>query len=49
MRAKVRVPEQYVIKDVNFNFKDGVATTPYVNNGIHTVQQAADNIIGLLQ
>ena len=28
-----KVPEQYVIKNVNFNFKDGVATTPYVNNG----------------
>jgi hypothetical protein len=26
-------PEQYVIKNVNFNFKDGIATTPYVNNG----------------
>ena len=28
-----KIPEQYVIKNVNFNFKDGVATTPYVNNG----------------
>jgi hypothetical protein len=28
-----KVPEQYVIKNVNFNFKDGIATTPYVNNG----------------
>ena len=28
-----KTPEQYVIKNVNFNFKDGIATTPYVNNG----------------
>ena len=28
-----KVPEQYVIRNVNFNFKDGIATTPYVNNG----------------
>ena len=28
-----KVPEQYVVKNVNFNFKDGIATTPYVNNG----------------
>ena len=28
-----KVPEQYVIKNVNFNFKDGIATTPYQNNG----------------
>jgi len=28
-----KIPEQYVIKNVNFNFKDGIATTPYVNNG----------------
>jgi len=28
-----KVPEQYVIKNINFNFKDGIATTPYVNNG----------------
>ena len=28
-----KLPEQYVIKNVNFNFKDGIATTPYVNNG----------------
>jgi hypothetical protein len=28
-----KVPEQYVIKNVNLNFKDGVATTPYQNNG----------------
>ena len=28
-----KIPEQYVIKDVNFNFKDGIATTPYPNNG----------------
>ena len=28
-----KVPEQYVIKNINFNFKDGVATTPVVTNG----------------
>jgi hypothetical protein len=28
-----KVPEQYVIKNVNFNFKDGIATTPYQTNG----------------
>ena len=28
-----KTPEQYVIKNVNFNFKDGIATTPYQNNG----------------
>ena len=28
-----KIPEQYVIKNVNLNFKDGVATTPYQNNG----------------
>jgi len=28
-----KVPEQYVIKNINFNFKDGVATTPYQTNG----------------
>ena len=28
-----KVPEQYVIKNVNLNFKDGVATTPYQSNG----------------
>ena len=28
-----KTPEQYVIKNINFNFKDGIATTPYVNNG----------------
>ena len=28
-----KIPEQYVIKNVNFNFKDGIATTPYQNNG----------------
>ena len=28
-----KVPEQYVIKNVNLNFKDGIATTPYQNNG----------------
>ena len=28
-----KIPEQYVIKNVNFNFKDGIATTPFQNNG----------------
>ena len=28
-----KTPEQYVIKNVNFNFKDGIATTPYNTNG----------------
>ena len=28
-----KTPEQYVLKNINFNFKDGIATTPYVNNG----------------
>ncbi len=26
-------PEQYVVKDINFNFVDKVATTPYTTNG----------------
>jgi hypothetical protein len=28
-----KLPEQYVIKNVNFNFKDGIATTPFTSNG----------------
>ena len=28
-----KIPEQYVVKNVNFNFKDGIATTPFTNNG----------------
>ena len=28
-----KTPEQYVIKNINFNFKDGIATTPYHTNG----------------
>ena len=28
-----KVPEQYVIKNINFNFKEGIATTPYQTNG----------------
>ena len=28
-----KVPEQYIIKDVNLNFTDMVATTPYITNG----------------
>ena len=26
-------PEQYVVKNFNINFRDGIATTPYVTNG----------------
>ena len=28
-----KIPEQYVIKNINFNFKDAIATTPYQTNG----------------
>ena len=28
-----KIPEQYVVKNINFNFKDGIATTPYQTNG----------------
>jgi len=28
-----KVPEQYVIKNINWNFVEGVATTPYQTNG----------------
>ena len=28
-----KIPEQYVVKNINFNFKDGIATTPYHTNG----------------
>jgi len=28
-----KTPEQYIIKDINFNFKSMVATTPYQTNG----------------
>jgi hypothetical protein len=28
-----KTPEQYIIKDVNFNFKEMVATTPFQTNG----------------
>ena len=28
-----KTPEQYVIKDINLNFKDMVATTPHITNG----------------
>ena len=28
-----KLPEQYVVKNFNVNFRDGVATTPYVTNG----------------
>ena len=26
-------PEQYIVKDINLNFVDKVATTPYTTNG----------------
>jgi len=37
-----KIPEQYVIKNVNFNFKDGIATTPMdtAGGGGSTVTQA---------
>jgi hypothetical protein len=28
-----KTPEQYIIRDINFNFKEMVATTPYQTNG----------------
>ncbi len=28
-----KTPEQYVIKNINFNFRDGIATTPFQTNG----------------
>jgi hypothetical protein len=28
-----KLPEQYVIRNINFNFKDNIATTPYQTNG----------------
>jgi len=28
-----KIPEQYIVRDINFNFKEMVATTPYVTNG----------------
>jgi len=28
-----KLPEQYILKNINFNFKDMVATTPYQTNG----------------
>lgn len=31
-----KTPEQYLIKNVNFNFMDGVATTPFQTNGSTT-------------
>ena len=35
-----KTPEQYVIKNVNFNFTDLVATTPYITNGNSTTPGA---------
>jgi hypothetical protein len=36
-----KTPEQYVIKNVNFNFKDGIATSPFdVNGGGGSATQA---------
>jgi hypothetical protein len=31
-----KIPEQYVIKNFNINFRDQVATTPYETNGNST-------------
>tara|TARA_B110000503_G_scaffold122932_1_gene188053 strand:+ start:4562 stop:6310 length:1749 start_codon:yes stop_codon:yes gene_type:complete len=28
-----KIPEQYIVRDINFNFKELVATTPYQTNG----------------
>ena len=28
-----KIPEQYIVKDINFNFKDMIATTPFHTNG----------------
>ena len=28
-----KIPEQYIIKDINFNFTEMVATTPHITNG----------------
>jgi hypothetical protein len=28
-----KTPEQYVVKNINFNFRDGIATTPHQTNG----------------
>ena len=28
-----KIPEQYVVKNINFNFKDGIATTPFDGTG----------------
>ena len=41
-----KLPEQYVIKNVNFNFKDGIATTPYVNKGNITGSGAPYSPVG---
>ena len=39
-------PEQYIIKDINFNFRDLVATTPYTTNGDATAPGSQYNIGG---
>ena len=41
-----KVPEQYVIKNVNFNFTDLVATTPYITNGNSTTPGANYSTLG---
>ena len=39
-------PEQYVVKDINFNFRDLVATTPYTTNGDATAPGSQYNLGG---
>ena len=39
-------PEQYIVKDINFNFRDLVATTPYTTNGDATAPGSQYNIGG---
>jgi|TARA_A100001388_G_scaffold143687_1_gene106625 hypothetical protein len=41
-----KLPEQYVIKNINFNFKDGIATTPYHTTGNITSGSQQYNGIG---
>jgi len=31
--SKGKIPEQYVVRDINFNFVEGIATTPHQTNG----------------
>ena len=39
-------PEQYIVKDINFNFRDLVATTPYTTSGDATAPGSQYNIGG---